>query len=133
MARLPKCLSTLELKCYFKIKIKIYKQKYFPLFILNPLFISLSLKRQSHPLFKSNSPPFHLYMVFTTEGLFEVAIESWPEWDLNHDHWIPLRKSISWENIFKMRKYVNLKILRSIYFAIFDSYLSYCCLVWAEL
>ena len=21
-------------------------------------------------------------MVFTTEGLFEVAIESWPEWDL---------------------------------------------------
>ena len=22
-------------------------------------------------------------MVFTTEGLFEVAIESWPEWDLN--------------------------------------------------
>ena len=22
-------------------------------------------------------------MVFTTEGLFEGAIESWPEWDLN--------------------------------------------------
>ena len=22
-------------------------------------------------------------MVFTTERLFEVAIESWPEWDLN--------------------------------------------------
>ena len=21
--------------------------------------------------------------IFTTEGLFEVAIESWPEWDLN--------------------------------------------------
>ena len=33
--------------------------------------------------------------------------------------------------LFKMRKYVSLKILRSIYFAIFDSYLSYCCLVWA--
>ena len=29
-----------------------------------------------------------IYMVFTTEGFFEVAIESWPEWDLNHDHWI---------------------------------------------
>ena len=25
----------------------------------------------------------HIYMVFTTEGLFEVAIESWPEWDSN--------------------------------------------------
>ena len=33
--------------------------------------------------------------------------------------------------VFKMRKYVILKILRSIYFAIFDSYLCYCCLVWA--
>ena len=25
----------------------------------------------------------YLYMVFTTEGFLEVAIESWPEWDLN--------------------------------------------------
>ena len=33
---------------------------------------------------------------------------------------------------FKMRKYVNLKILRSIYFANFDSYLFYCCLAWAQ-
>ena len=34
--------------------------------------------------------------------------------------------------LFKMRKYVSLKILRSIYFAIFYSYLSYCCLAWAQ-
>ena len=34
--------------------------------------------------------------------------------------------------LFKMRKYVSLKILRSIYFAIFYTYLSYCCLVWAQ-
>ena len=34
--------------------------------------------------------------------------------------------------LFKMRKYVSLKILRSIYFAIFDSYLFYCCLAWAQ-
>ena len=25
----------------------------------------------------------YIYMVFITEGFFEVAIESWPEWDLN--------------------------------------------------
>ena len=31
--------------------------------------------------------------------------------------------------LFKMRKYASLKILKSIYFAIFDPYLSYCCLV----
>ena len=29
--------------------------------------------------------------------------------------------------LFKIRKYVCLKILRSIYFDIFDAYLSYCC------
>ena len=33
--------------------------------------------------------------------------------------------------LFKMRKYVSLKILLSVYFAILGSYLSYCCLVWA--
>ena len=32
-------------------------------------------------------------MVFTTEGFFEVAMESWPEWDLSHDHRIPFRRS----------------------------------------
>ena len=31
-----------------------------------------------------------------------------------------------------MRKYFSPKILRSIYFTIFFSYLSYCCLVWAQ-
>ena len=25
----------------------------------------------------------NIEFVFTTEGLFEVAIGSWPEWDLN--------------------------------------------------
>ena len=34
--------------------------------------------------------------------------------------------------LFKFRKYVSPKILRSICFAIFDSHLSYCCLVWAQ-
>ena len=34
--------------------------------------------------------------------------------------------------LFKMRKYVSCKILRSIYFAVSDSYLSYCCLAWAQ-
>ena len=25
----------------------------------------------------------YIYMVFTTDGFFEVAIESWPKWDVN--------------------------------------------------
>ena len=34
--------------------------------------------------------------------------------------------------LFKMRKYVSPKISRSIHLAIFDSYLAYCCLIWAQ-
>ena len=34
--------------------------------------------------------------------------------------------------LFKFGKYFSPKILRSIYFSIFDSHLSYCCLVWAQ-
>ena len=34
--------------------------------------------------------------------------------------------------LFKIRKYVSPKTLRSIYFAVFNSHLSYCCLVWAQ-
>ena len=34
--------------------------------------------------------------------------------------------------LLKIRNYVNMKILRNIYFAIFDSHLSYSCIVWAQ-
>ena len=34
--------------------------------------------------------------------------------------------------LFDIGKYVSVKILRSIYFAIFGSYLSYCCLAWHQ-
>ena len=34
--------------------------------------------------------------------------------------------------LFKIRKFVNDKILRFIYFAIFESHLNYCPLVWAQ-
>ena len=33
-------------------------------------------------------------MIFITEGFFEVAIESWPEWDLN-DYFIYIGKYLS--------------------------------------
>ena len=34
--------------------------------------------------------------------------------------------------LLKMGKNISLTIFKSIYFAIFDSYLFYCCLVWAQ-
>ena len=34
--------------------------------------------------YEENHTHTHTYIyVFTTEGFLEVAIESWPEWDLN--------------------------------------------------
>ena len=44
-----------------------------------------------------------------------------------NDHSVKLNRANAL--LFKMRRYVSCKLLRSTYFAIFDSYLSYCCLV----
>ena len=35
----------------------------------------------------------YIYMVCTTEGFFKVAIESWPEWDLNPQPLNSVRRS----------------------------------------
>ena len=40
---------------------------------IRSVYMAISLRQRAN----------HIYMVFTTEGLFEVAIESWPEWDFN--------------------------------------------------
>ena len=32
-----------------------------------------------------------VYIVYRIYSIYSIAIESWPEWDLNHDHWIPFR------------------------------------------
>ena len=50
---------------------------------LNLILISVwSLDRRLH----SNIKPTvarHIYIYISTEGFLEVAIESWPEWDVN--------------------------------------------------
>ena len=49
---------------------------------------------------------------------------------------VKIDTNLTWQHhinhLFKIRKYISLKILRYIYFATFDSHLSYCCLVWAQ-
>ena len=44
----------------------------------------------SSPLFLGRENIYiyiYIYIyIFTTEGILKVAIESWPEWDLNHDY-----------------------------------------------
>ena len=60
-----------------------------------------------------------------------MKIDSNLNWD-HHVNDLSIKLNRANALLFKMRKYVSLKILRSIYFATFDSYLSYCCLVWAQ-
>ena len=50
----------------------------------------------------------------------------------NHVNDLSIKLNRAIALLFKIRKYVTFKILRSIYFAICDSYLSYCCLIWAH-
>ena len=65
--------------------------------------------------------------------MLTVFLSSWMIFSLSsHVNDLSIKINRADALLFKMRKYVSLKILRSIYFAIFDSYLSYCCLVWAQ-
>ena len=55
--------------------------------------------------------------------------------NLNRKHYVndlSIKLNSTSTLFLKMRKYDSLKILRSIYCAIFDSYLSYCRLIWAK-
>ena len=57
-----------------------------------------------------------------------VKIDTWQ----HHVNHLSIKLNRANALLFKMREYVSPKILRSICFAIFGSYLSYCCLVWAQ-
>ena len=59
-----------------------------------------------------------------------VKIDTNLSWQYVNDLTVKLNRANAL--LSKMRKYVSCKILRSIYFAIFDYFLSYCCLVWAQ-
>ena len=71
--------------------------------------------------------------LYPTENVkyFDVKIDTNLSWQYHvNDLSVKLNRANAF--LFKMRKYVNLKILRSIYFAIFSSYLSFYCLVWVQ-
>ena len=60
-----------------------------------------------------------------------VKIDTTPCWQY-HVNDLSIKLNRANALLFRMRKYVSLKELKSIYFAIFDSYLSYYCLAWAQ-
>ena len=71
--------------------------------------------------------------LYPTESVkyFGVKIDTNLTWQ-NHVNDLSIKLKRANAVLLEMRKYVIPKILRSIYFAIFDFYLSYCCLVWAQ-
>ena len=108
---------------------------------LNANKISLNVKIFEMVIFKSKQKKFEgdskiklcgkrLYPTESVKYL-GVKIDTNLSWQYHvNDFSIKLNRANAL--LFKMRKYVSLEILRSIYFPIFDSYLSYCCLAWAQ-
>ena len=84
--------------------------------LLDKLKIKLSWKR----LYPSNSVKY-----------LGIEIDRFLHW---HDQVNSIAVKLNRVNalLLKIRNYVNTKSLRNIYFAIFDSYLSYSCIVWAQ-
>ena len=108
---------------------------------LNANKISLNIKKTEMVIFKSNQKKFEGDLkielcgkrLYPTESVkyLGVKIDTTLSWQY-HVNDVSIKLNRANVLLFKMRKYVSLKILKSIYFAIFDSYLSYCCLVWAR-
>ena len=104
---------------------------------LNANKISLNVKKTEMVIFKSKQKKFEGDLkiklsgkrLYPTESVkyLGVKIDTNLSWQYVNDLSVKLNRANAL--LFKMRKYVSCKILRSIYFAIFDYYLSYCCLV----
>ena len=107
---------------------------------LNANKISLNVKKSEMGIFKCKQKKFEGDLkiklcgkrLYPTESVKYrgVKIDTNLNWEHVNDLSIKLNRANAL--LFKVRKCVSLKILRSIYFAIFDSYLSYCCFVWAQ-
>ena len=108
---------------------------------LNANKISLNVKKTEMVIFKSKQKKFEGDLkiklcgkrLYPTESVkyLGVKIDTNLSWQY-HVNDLSIKLNRANALLFKMRKYVNLKILRSIYFTIFDSSLSYCCLVLAQ-
>ena len=107
---------------------------------LNANKILLNVKKTEMVIFKSKQKKLGDLKIklcgkrlYPTENVkyFDVKIDTNLSWQYHvNDLSVKLNRANAF--LFKMRKYVNLKILRSIYFAIFSSYLSFYCLVWVQ-
>ena len=101
---------------------------------LNTNKISLNVKKTEIVIFKSKQQKLEVDLkLHPTESVkyLGVKIDANLTWQ-HHVNDLSIKLNRANALLFKISKYVSPKILRSIYFAIFDSHLSYCCLVWAQ-
>ena len=108
---------------------------------LNANKISLNVKKTEMVIFKSKQKKFEGDLkiklcgksLYPTESVkyFGVKIDTNLSWQY-HVNDLSIKLNRANALLSKIRKFVSLKILGSIYVPIFDSYLSYCCLVWAQ-
>ena len=108
---------------------------------LNANKISLNVEKTEIVIFKSKRKKFNdivkiklsgkrIYPIASVKYL-GVKIDQHPTWQHHiNDLSVKLNRGIAL--LFKIRKFGNDKILRSIYFAIFESNLIYYSLVWAQ-
>ena len=103
--------------------------------------ISLNVKKTEMVIFKSKQKQLEGYLkiklcskrLYPTESVKYLGVKIDTNHTLQHHvNDLSIKTNRANPLLFKIRKYVSPKILRYIYFAIFDSHLSYCCLVWAQ-
>ena len=103
--------------------------------------VSLNVKKTEMVIFKSKQKKLEGDLkiklcgkrLYPTESVkyLGVKINTNLTWQL-HVNDLSIKLNRANALLFKIRKCVSPKILRSIYFAIFDSHSYYCCLVWAQ-
>ena len=108
------------------------------LLVLNANKISLNIKKLKWSL-KQNKIWDDLKLklcgkrLYLTESVkyLSMKIDTNLSWQY-HVNNLSIKLNTASALLFKMRKYVSFKTLRSIYFAVSDSQLSYCSLVWSQ-
>ena len=108
---------------------------------LNANKISLNVKKTETIIFKSRRKKY--------EGVIKLKLNRQRPHSSNNVKYLGIKidENLNWKHhinevstkliranaiLFKIRNYVNPKILRSIYFAIFESHLNYSSIVWAQ-
>ena len=101
--------------------------------------ISLNVKKTELVVFKSKRKQFdgeiklsHKRLSPTDSVIYlGVKIDGNLSWK-SHIDYLSVKLSRANVLLFKIRNFVNSSILRTIYLAIFESHLNYCCLVWSQ-